>query len=94
MKVIKNPITDHLPLDALKIGTSTKAPLTNTTRYFENKVKGNGPIVVVVGAVARGNPGMEAQYVDECICISKYSLSAGYCLNKITNSFEDLWNVK
>jgi rRNA small subunit pseudouridine methyltransferase Nep1 len=37
---------------------------------------------------------MEAEYIDDCICISKYSLSAGYCLNKITNCFEDLWEVK
>lgn len=27
IKVIKNPITDHLPSEALKIGTSTQAKL-------------------------------------------------------------------
>lgn len=48
----------------------------------------------MVGAVAKGNPGMEAVYIDECICISKHSLSAGYCLQKIANAFEATWNVK
>ena len=58
MRVIKNPITDHLPPDALKIGTSTKASLTKPRDFFKNKLK-NGPIVIVVGAVSHGNPGME-----------------------------------
>ena len=43
MKVIKNPITDHLPPDALKIGTSTQASLCSPTKYFKNKIS-NGPV--------------------------------------------------
>lgn len=35
---------------------------------------------MVIGAVSKGNPGMECTYIDECIAISSYPLSAGYCL--------------
>lgn len=45
----------------------------------------------VVGAVAKGNPAMECDYIDDAICISKYSLSASCCLSKILNTFEDYW---
>lgn len=33
IKVIKNPITDHLPAEALKVGTSTKAKLVEMREY-------------------------------------------------------------
>lgn len=47
----------------------------------------------MVGGVAKGNPGMEADYVDDSICVSRYSLSASCCLSRIIFTFEDLWNV-
>lgn len=33
IKIIKNPITDHLPAESLKVGTSNKAPLINMREY-------------------------------------------------------------
>ena len=52
-----------------------------------------GPIVMVVGAVAKGDPGRENDYVNDAICISKYGLSASACVSRITNSFEVSWGV-
>ena len=97
MKVIKNPVTAHLPLGIKKVGTSTKAQLTSLRDYV-NKEMGEGkdnkkPICFVIGAVSVGNPGMENDYVDESICISNYALSAACVCSKLCDVFEDLWKV-
>ena len=51
LKVIKNPITDHLPVGCKKIGTSFQS-----TKLVHPKelVPETEPIVVVVGAMAHG----------------------------------------
>ena len=56
LKVIKNPVTDHLPIDTLKIGTSTKANLVDV-RKFITEIDFKRPVAFVIGAVAKGNPG-------------------------------------
>lgn len=66
---------------------STQARLVNFREYIE-KLPKNKPVVFVVGGVSKGNPAMETDYVDESICISKYGLSAGYCLSRIMNCYE------
>ncbi len=55
LKVIKNPITQYLPPDSIKIGTSTKARLVNLKDFVEKKLPKNKPIVFVVGGVAKVN---------------------------------------
>ena len=52
LKVIKNPITDHLPVGCKKICTSFNA--TKLTHPREIVPKTEEPIVVVVGAIAKG----------------------------------------
>lgn len=56
---------------------------------FIEKLPQNGPIAFIVGAVSKGNPALECNYLDDSICISKYSLSASCCLSKILNNFEN-----
>ena len=46
-----------------------------------------------MGAVAKGNPGMEVDYVKESIKISNYSLSASNCLYKIIGRIEEIRKV-
>ena len=55
----------------------------NTKRY----------ICFVIGGVAKGNPGMEADYIDDSICIYRYSLSASCCLSRIIQTYEDFWEI-
>lgn len=62
--------------------------------------KHKGPIVLVVGAVSKGQPcsfctntGLELNYLDDCICISRYPLSAALCVSKIINEFEVAWDI-
>lgn len=50
VKVIKNPVTDHLPAGCLKIGTSYHSDqLVDVRKFAEDK-----PVVFVVGAMAHG----------------------------------------
>ena len=82
----------HLPPESLRLGTSTKARLVDMN-VFVKELPQNDPIVFVVGAVAKGNPGMENPYVQDGVCISKYPLSASYAVSKILYAFEQNWKV-
>ena len=93
MKIIKNPVTDHLPLGVKKVGTSTKGKLVHLGEYIKTLGVEKKPAVFVIGAVSVGNPGMENDYVDETICVSNYSLSAANVCSKLTTYFEDYWQV-
>ncbi|KAL4453980.1 hypothetical protein ABPG74_003863 [Tetrahymena malaccensis] len=92
LKIVKNPVTQHLPSDAMKIGMSTQARLVNFKEYIE-KLPKNKPVVYIVGGVSKGNPAMEVDYADEHVCISKYGLSAGYCISRMMNSYELMWGI-
>jgi len=47
--------------------------------------------VFVVGAFAHGK--IDAPWVDEEISVSEYPLSAAYAIGRITNAFEQKWNI-
>jgi rRNA small subunit pseudouridine methyltransferase Nep1 len=51
LKVIRNPVTDHLPVGCRKLGTSFSAPNVVSPRDL---VPSDEPVTVVVGAVAHG----------------------------------------
>ena len=92
LKVIKNPVIKHLPPQSLKFGTSTKGKMVNINEYV-NEINTDGPIVFVIGAVAKGNPAMEVDYIQDTLCVSKYPLSAAYATSKILYAFEKKWNL-
>ncbi|KAL0266273.1 UNVERIFIED_CONTAM: hypothetical protein PYX00_008865 [Menopon gallinae] len=52
LKVIKNPVTDHLPVGCRKYGTSFSAKKIVHPREL---VHGNEPVAVVIGAMAHGS---------------------------------------
>lgn len=91
LKIVKNPVTDHLPINTKIVGTSSKGKPVNIKSFVSENLQEN--IAFVVGAVAKGNPGMEVDYVKEAIKISNFSLSASNCLYKIISAFEDLKEV-
>ncbi|KAG8130205.1 hypothetical protein E2320_016926 [Naja naja] len=55
LKVIKNPVTDHLPVGCAKIGTSFSAPQVTDMRDL---VPTADPIAIIVGAFAHGSPSL------------------------------------
>lgn len=78
LKVVKNTFDNVLPVNIRKIGTSSKAKLVDVQEYVDNLEEMNNgrPVAFVIGAVSIGNPAMEMEGIDDCVCISSYSLSA------------------
>ncbi|KAK9503166.1 hypothetical protein O3M35_011793 [Rhynocoris fuscipes] len=89
LKVIKNPITDHLPVGCKKIGTSFASKKVIHPR--ELVPKDEEPLTVVIGAMAHGQA--IPDYVEETISISNFPLSGALACTKICSAFEEAWNV-
>ncbi|XP_066245085.1 ribosomal RNA small subunit methyltransferase NEP1 [Euwallacea similis] len=89
LKVIKNPITSHLPVGVRKIAMSFSAKVVKNCQ--ELVPPSEDPIVVVVGAMARGN--LNVDYVEDTISISNYPLSAALTCTKLCSAFEEVWGV-
>ncbi|KAL1995449.1 hypothetical protein VTN49DRAFT_1636 [Thermomyces lanuginosus] len=92
LKVIKNPITDHLPPNCRKVTLSFDAPVVRVRDYIESL----GPqesICVFVGAMAKGRDDFADEYKDDTISISNYSLSASVACSKFCHAAEEAWGI-
>ncbi|KAM5429475.1 18S rRNA pseudouridine methyltransferase [Microsporum canis] len=92
LKVIKNPITDHLPPNCRKVTLSFDAPIVRVNDY----VRTLGPkesICVFVGAMAKGRDDFADAFKDDTISISNFSLSASVACSKFCHAAEDAWNI-
>lgn len=90
IKVIKNPINDHLPPGCKKILMSYSA--TGKAQKPRSLVpETNEPICIVVGAIAKGS--ISTDYTEENISISNYPLSAALTCSKLCDAFEEAWGV-
>jgi len=92
LKVIQNPISDHLPPNCRKITLSFDAPVVRTREYIDT-LGPNESICVFVGAMAKGEDTFADQFVDEKIAISNYSLSASVACSKFCHAAEDAWDI-
>lgn len=92
LKVIKNPITDHLPTLSHKITLSFDATPVRLSKYLPT-IPDTHSIVVFVGAMAHGPDNFADHMVDEKIAISEYSLSASVACGKFCCAVEDLFDV-
>eukprot|EP00048_Salpingoeca_helianthica_P017943 m.239826 g.239826 ORF g.239826 m.239826 type:complete len:294 (+) comp22838_c0_seq1:39-920(+) len=91
LKVIKNPVTDHLPAGCLKIGTSYGAKKLVRPKEFFPTVALDKPVCVVVGAIAHG--AIKADWMEENIAISQYAMSAAGVCAKLTDACEEMWGI-
>ncbi|TGJ80250.1 hypothetical protein E0Z10_g8522 [Xylaria hypoxylon] len=92
LRVIQNPITDHLPPNCRKVTLSFDEDIVRPRDYIENL----GPkesICVFVGAMAKGSDNFADEYIDEKIAISNYSLSASVACSKFCHAAEDVWDI-
>lgn len=87
--VIKNPVTDHLPVGCKKIAMSFSSKVVKNCR--ELVPAGDEAITMVIGAFAHGN--LEVDYTEEEISISNFPLSAALTCTKLCSAFEEVWNV-
>ena len=90
MKVIKNPVTDHLPVGCKKVLMSYGAEkVAKPSEIVPENL--DEPLCVIIGAIAKGS--IQVDYAEDNICIGNYPLSAALCCAKITSAFEEAWGV-
>jgi rRNA small subunit pseudouridine methyltransferase Nep1 len=92
LRVIQNPITDHLPPKCRKVTLSFDAPLVRVREYIET-LEHKESICVFVGAMAKGNDTFADELVDDKIAISNFSLSASVACSKFCHAAEDAWDI-
>ncbi|KAM0256976.1 hypothetical protein ACHAQJ_004677 [Trichoderma viride] len=92
LRVIQNPITDHLPSNCRKVTLSFDAPVVRVREYMES-LDSKESICVFVGAMAKGADTFADSIVDEKISISNYSLSASVACSKFCHAAEDAWDI-
>ena len=91
LKVIKNPITDHLPVGCAKYYTSFHTDTVMRVDEFAMIQPDDKPIVVCIGAMAKGS--INPDYADKSLSISNYPLSAAITCSKFCTAFEDKWKI-
>ncbi|KAH7731763.1 Protein Y39A1A.14 [Aphelenchoides avenae] len=90
LKVIKNPVTMHLPVGSRKYLTSFSATQLTMPKELA-QTSADEPIVIVVGGIARGK--INTDYTEGDIKISNYPLSAALTCAKVTSGFEEAWGI-
>ncbi|XP_076930800.1 uncharacterized protein LOC143595740 [Bidens hawaiensis] len=86
LRVIKNPVTQYLPVNSRKIGFSHSSEKLVDMHDYVVTLDNDATLVFVVGAMAHGK--IESDYIEDFISISGYPLSAAYCITRITNALE------
>lgn len=92
LKVIKNPVTDHLPVNTIKLTLSGDSPTVRLSQYLPTLPETHS-VAVFVGAMARGKDDFADGMVDEKIGISNYPLSASVACGKFCCALEELWDI-
>lgn len=92
LKVIKNPITDHLPPNCRKVTLSFDAEVVRVKDYVES-LGSKESICVFIGAMAKGNDDFADAYKDDAISISNFSLSASVACSKFCHAAEEVWDI-
>ncbi|KAJ5396793.1 hypothetical protein N7509_004906 [Penicillium cosmopolitanum] len=92
LKVIKNPITDHLPPNCRKVTMSFEAPVVRTKDYLES-LDPKESVAIFVGAMAKGHDDFADSFKDDTISISNYSLSASVACSKFCHAAEEVWDI-
>lgn len=89
LKVIKNPITDHLPVGCKKYAMSFSASKVVPCKDLVSTEE--EPVAIVVGAFAHGQ--LKLDYTEGDFSISNYPLSAAITCSKLCNAFEEAWGI-
>ncbi|KAI9723703.1 MAG: 18S rRNA pseudouridine methyltransferase [Candelaria pacifica] len=92
LRVIKNPITDHLPPNCRKVTLSYDAEVVRVRDYIAD-LGSKQSVCVFIGAMAKGKDDFADSFKDDTISISNYSLSASVACSKFCHAAEDIWNI-
>ena len=86
MRVIKQPVSTHLPPSARRVGLSHSSASIHRLPAYIAALPPDVPVVFVVGAMSHGR--VSVSYTDEFISVSEYPLSAACCIGRICNALE------
>lgn len=92
LRVIKNPITEHLPPNCRKVTLSFEGPVVRVKDYIKT-LGTDESICVFIGAMAKGKDDFADDFKDDQISISNYSLSASVACSKFCHAAEDVWDI-
>ena len=92
LRVVPNPVTDHLPPNCRKVTLSFDSPLVRVRDYIDS-LDSKESVCVFVGAMAKGLDNFADEFVDEKISISNFSLSASVACSKFCHAAEDAWDI-
>ncbi|KAI9881215.1 MAG: 18S rRNA pseudouridine methyltransferase [Pleopsidium flavum] len=92
LKVIKNPISHHLPPNCRKVTLSFDSEVVRVRDYIAD-LGAKESVCVFVGAMAKGRDDFADSFKDDTISISNYSLSASVACSKFCHAAEDVWNI-
>ncbi len=92
LRVIRNPVTDHLPPSCRKVTLSFDAPVVRVRDYIHD-LGARESICVFVGAMARGSDDFADAFKDDTISISNFSLSASVTCSKFCHAAEEEWDI-
>jgi len=92
-KVIKNPMSRHLPAGVKCYGFSHQGSLYNPTALAQS-MPDDLPIVLVFGAMAVGAIKRDDHpYLEELVSISEYPLSGVVAINRVLGAIENHWGI-
>ncbi|KAF7354790.1 hypothetical protein MSAN_01393200 [Mycena sanguinolenta] len=92
LKVVENPVIDHLPPNTIKLALSGNAKTQRLSKFLPMLPQDHS-IAVFVGAMARGQDDFADAHVDQKISISEYALSASVACGKFCCALEELWDI-
>ncbi|CAM9691018.1 unnamed protein product [Discosporangium mesarthrocarpum] len=93
LKVVKNPVSRHLPPGCRSYGLSVSGSLYNPN-HFAAQIPDNVPIVFHIGAMASGHLTQEeAPEIEEMVAISEYPLSGAAAISRLFSGIENHWGI-
>lgn len=99
MKVIKNPMSQHLPVGTHVFGMSCQGQLYSPEGLAKSLIPVNPEeaghqVCFVIGAMAAGHVTVEDHpYIEKMFSISEYPLSGATAINRILGSIEHQWGI-
>ncbi|GBG30501.1 Ribosomal RNA small subunit methyltransferase NEP1 [Hondaea fermentalgiana] len=90
LKVVKNPVTRHLPPDARIFGMSVTGTLVDV-HEFVPALDDSRPVVFIFGGFAHGH--IQSDYAEAHLSVSEYPLSGACAVSRVMNAFEHKWNI-
>ncbi len=90
LKVVKNPITRHLPPRARVFALEVDGTLVDA-HEFVPALPDTDPVVFVLGAIAHGN--ISVDYAEAKLSFSEYPLSGACAVSRVLGAFERKWGV-